>query len=118
MPEAFKICPGCRFVWPARADFLGDPDLVLIGFQVDLTDPHGGLFLFNHRCGSTLALPVGPFLDLVGRPPVAPSLRGTPQCAGHCLHRSDIDPCRTVCECAFVREVLQVVRHWPKRRNG
>jgi len=89
---------------------------VLVGFQVDTTCPRGGLFLFNHTCRDTFAVPANAFLDLAQGPMVAGSLRGTELCERHCLHQSDLDPCRQECECAFVREVLQAVRDWPKRR--
>lgn len=115
MSNLFKTCPGCTTKWPTREDLLSDPGVTLIGFQVDMHRPRGGLFLFNHCCRDTLAVPAEMFLDLVDRPLVTSSLRGTPVCERHCLHRNDIDPCRQHCECAFVREVLQVVRHWPKR---
>jgi hypothetical protein len=114
MEDVFKACPGCGKAWRSREDFLSDPELELIGYQVDMENPLGGFFLFNHACEDTLALPASCFLDLVDRPLQRPSLYGTTACAGHCLHRSDLDPCRSICECAYVRDVLQVVRHWPK----
>jgi len=115
MPNPFKTCPGCRTEWTAREDLLSDPEVTLIGFQVDMIRPRGGLFLFNHRCRDTFAIAAEEFLDLVDQPLVTGSLRGTPVCERHCLHRSDIGPCRQHCECTFVRDVPQVVRHWPKR---
>ena len=114
MPEPFKICPGCRARWPERADLLGDPTVAVVGYQVDYASPADGLFLFNHACGDTMAIAVAAFLDLAERPLHRPSLAGTASCEGHCLHRSDLDPCRAFCECAFVRDVLQIVRAWPK----
>jgi hypothetical protein len=115
MTDVFKVCPGCTRAWNSREDFLGDPELELIGYQVDVGSPVGGLFLFNHACKDTMAIPASFFLDLVAKPMQRPSLFGTAECVGHCLHRGDLDPCRSVCECAYVRDVLQVVRHWQKR---
>jgi len=117
MPAAFKTCPGCHTVWRTREELLGDPSVELIGFQVDITNPLGGLFLFNHDCGDTLAIGAPAFLDLSDCPVNAPPLLGTDGCEGHCLHRGDLDPCRASCECAYVREVLQIVRNWPKQQN-
>jgi hypothetical protein len=31
------------------------------------------------------------------------------------LHQSDLAPCPSRCECAFVREVVDMVTHWPKQ---
>jgi hypothetical protein len=118
MSLAFKACPSCGRVWGSREDFMADPEVELIGYQVDAASQDAGLFLFNHRCEGTLAIPAAAFVDLVGKPLHAPSLYGTKECEGHCLHCHDIDPCRAFCECAYVRQALQVVRRWPKREDS
>lgn len=35
-------------------------------------------------------------------------------CPGYCLHADELAPCPASCECAFVRDVLQLVREHPK----
>jgi hypothetical protein len=113
----FKRCPLCGFIWNFRADFLEDPDLLLIGYQPSFKALVAGLFLFNHRCKATLAVKALDFHDLYTGPVFAVKATGSAQCPGHCLHRDDLEPCPTECECAYVRELLQIVRRWPKTES-
>jgi hypothetical protein len=113
MASPFKVC-GCGRAWQSREEFLADPELELVGYQVDLANNIGGLFLFNHTCFDTIAMSVTSFTDLASGPLYSTSMRGTEECEKHCLHRDDLDPCRALCECAHVREVMQVIRDWPK----
>jgi hypothetical protein len=48
-------------VWERRDDFMQDPDIELTGYMPTFDDLLTGLFLFNHRCGTTLACPVDMF---------------------------------------------------------
>jgi len=111
---SFKICSRCGFVWTGRAPFLGDPTLHLIGYQVHFEELSAGLFLFNHNCGTTLSVPAIEFQDLYAGPMFTERLTGTEGCQESCLHDDDLRPCPAKCECAYVREVLQVISHWPK----
>jgi hypothetical protein len=40
---------------------------------------------------------------------------GTEECPGYCLHQDELQPCPARCECAYVREIIQIIRNWPKR---
>ena len=94
---------------------MADPATVPIGYQAFLPDLELGLFLFNHEpCGTTMALQAGAFSDLHAGPVFAQRLTGSAICVGYCLQRSEVRPCPNECECAWVRDVLQVVRGWPK----
>ena len=118
MPDRFKICTTCAHVWETRQSFLADPAVELVGYQANCVILTEGLFLFSHLapdCLTTLGLPARVFADLYDGPIFAERLRNTPACAGHCLHQDDLDPCPNRCECAFVREIIQVVKSWPKR---
>ena len=108
----------CELAWTDRESFLADPEATLIGYQVDFDELVAGYFLFNHRvadCGTTLAVHAGEFIDFYDGPMFEERLTRTDRCGGHCLQQSDIEPCPSKCECAYVRAVLQVVRKWPKR---
>lgn len=113
--KPFKICPCCHEKWPERADFLSDKQIILTGYQAHFIELTAGFFLFNHHCGTTIAIEVGEFRDLYTGPVFEENLSGTNHCRGHCLHESDLNPCPARCECAFVRQILQTVRNWPKR---
>ena len=112
MPTAsFKKCGYCNKRWPDRNSFLRDPATELIGYQVNSVIPEQGLFLFNHDCGNTLSLAVANFVDLHAGPIFRTKLTGTDRCPGYCLHSTDLDPCPMECECAYVRELLQLLKN-------
>ena len=109
----FKRCTCCpNKEWRTRDDFLSDPDIVLIGYQTNFEELKAGFFLFNHSCHTTLSVKVELFLDLYDGPVFRERATGGPDCLGYCLHRSALMPCPAQCECAFVREILQIVRNW------
>lgn len=116
-PVSFKICSLCGFVWRGRTSFLSDPSLHLVGYQVHFEELSAGLFLFNHSCGTTLSVQAKEFQDLCGGPMFSERLTGTEECQGSCLHEDDLRPCPAKCECAYVREVLQVISSWPKSES-
>lgn len=110
---AFKIC-GCTTEWLDRDAFLRDPAIRLIGYQADFTSPVLGLLLFNHTCGTTVAINAEQFADLYDGPIYDDRKTGTDSCPEHCLHRDSLVTCPAKCECASIREILQIVRKWPK----
>jgi len=114
--EPFKICSHCGHTWPERAAFLGDPEIALVGYQALFADLQLGLFLFNHMiCETTLAIKAKEFVDLYNGPVFSDRIKGSQACVGHCEVEADLEPCTNQCECAYVREVLQIARKWPKR---
>lgn len=113
----FRTCT-CGKTWSSRDEFLSDPKIKIIGYQVNFEHLKEGFFLFNHMekdCLTTMGLPAGLFLDLYRGAIFQDRLTGSFQCAGQCLHERDLSPCPEKCECAFVREVVDMVVHWKKR---
>jgi len=116
--EPFKICTTCSKPWNTLEDFLADPEIKLVGYQVHFEELEAGLFFFNHlyeNCYTTLAIPVKEFAKLSSRPLF--SLRGKqPVCCPElCVRQGALDPCPVACECAWVREVMQTIRNWKKK---
>jgi hypothetical protein len=110
-----KRCTCCGHVWHTRDAFLGDPQLEVVGYQVDFVDLLLGLLLFNHlTCGSTIAVPAGLFKNLYDGPIYSERATGTADCPKYCRYVSELEACRAKCECAYIREILQIVRQWPK----
>lgn len=107
----FKACPGCGFKWHSRDDFLNDNNISFVGYQVNFKNLRTGIFLFNHSCKDTLALEVGAFEDLYDGPIYQERATGSDSCPGHCLREDILDPCPAKCECAFVREIIQILRN-------
>lgn len=108
--ENFKECRICGSVWVSRDDFLADSGVVLIGYQANFAALEKGLFLFNHSCHGTLSVEVQTFADLYDGPVFSERKTESDSCSGYCLHRNLLKPCPAICECAYVREVLQKLK--------
>ncbi len=112
--SVFKSCSCCGELWPTRDAFLDDAGLRVIGYQADFRELRLGLFLFNHeRCRSTLGVAAGEFVDLHRGPVFEERKTGSEECPGYCLREDELSPCPVACECAFVRDVLQLLRDRP-----
>lgn len=110
----FKQCSKCGFQWRTREQWLRDPTLKMIGYQVNFKALDTGILLFNHNCRTTLAVLVMDFRDLYDGPVFSERATGKEDCEGRCLRQHDLAPCPARCECAYVRHILQVIKEWPK----
>lgn len=110
----FKTCSNCGDHWERLEDFVQDPGIELTGYMPTFDDVFNGLFLFNHRCGTTLACPVGIFEHLYDGLVYRVNKAGEPECPGYCMNKTDFSPCPVECNCAFVREILLILEQWPK----
>ena len=116
---SYRQCTTCGRVWETRWDWLVDPKVVLVGYQASFRKFAAGFFLFNHTvegCNTTMAVEAGDFFDLYEGPVFEGRMVGSKECPGYCLNKDELSPCPVQCECAFVREVLQVVMAWPKAK--
>ena len=109
----FKICPSCHHEWETREQFLEDSSLQIVGYQVNFSKLEQGFFLFNHRCGTSLAIMANGFKDLYGGPIFSERQTGGKDCPKFCLIKEEIRPCPAKCECAYVREIIQIIRNRP-----
>ena len=113
----FKTCTTCYKPWKTLEEFLADPELELAGYQVHFENLEGGLFYFTHmkkNCFTTMAIPVKKLTGLSPRPILA--ARGTAPngCPGYCVREEELSPCPVQCECAWVREIMQIIQNWKK----
>jgi hypothetical protein len=93
-----------------RETFLEDPQVVLTGYQVNFTVLKSGLFLFNHlECKTTLTLKAELFVDMYSGPIFTERLKDTEECSEHCLYENNILPCPAKCECAYVRQIVDII---------
>lgn len=115
---AFKQCTLCARKWQTQEEFLSDPEVSLLGLQVSFGSLLQGLVLFNHSCKTTFAVEVSCFTNLYQGPVYTESAAGSEQCPEYCLHIRELKPCPAKCACAFAREILQVIRHFPKQQKG
>lgn len=112
---AFLQCTRCGHAWASRDDFLRDPNISLIGYQVSFIELRAGFFLFNHNCFTTLSLRVDQLTDLYDGPIFKDHAERAEHCPEYCLHKRDLRPCPVRCECASVREIIQAIQ---KISNG
>jgi len=107
-------------IWGNRSDFLNDPTLQLNGYQADFEKLEYGLFLFTHTadgCFTTMAVRVEEFLNLYTGKKFAQRKTGSEECPGYCLQIHQLDRCDVQCECAFVREIIQIIQE-PRRSRA
>lgn len=116
----FKTCSHCRHRWSTREDFLADPLVKIIGYQVNFDHLESGLLLFNHledNCRTTISLKVDAFSDLFNGRIFEERLTGSSECPGYCLKKNILKSCPAKCECKYVREVIQLILKHPKKIN-
>jgi hypothetical protein len=93
---------------------MGDSNLDFIGYQVNFSDLELGYFLFNHMvCQSTIAVHAGLFRNLYDGPVFSERNTNSENCPGYCRDRDALERCSEKCECAYIREIMQIVRNWP-----
>ncbi len=109
----FKTCSGCGKNWLTQNKFLEDIDLKLNGYKADFEKLEYGLLFFTHdqeNCHSTLAIEVVEFMNL-HTGPIHPLRRtGLSDCPGYCRDTEQLARCEAVCECAFVRDIIHVIK--------
>jgi hypothetical protein len=110
----FKRCPTCGFEWDFRESFLRDSNIDIIGYQAHFEELTAGLFLFNHLCRTTFSIKADDFKDLYDGPIFTERATGSEECPGYCLHQHELRRCAAQCECAYVREIIQIIKDWPK----
>jgi hypothetical protein len=89
---------------------MGDGSVEIIGYQVHYKRLTSGFFLFNHSCKGTFTVSVGAFEDLYHGPVFTERATGSEDCPGHCLYSEALESCPAECECAFVREIIQMLK--------
>ncbi len=111
----FKECLACGNKWFARKEFLEDPSIEIVGYQVNFDDLTAGTFVFSHACGATLSLSVRHFNGLYEGPIFHERATGGDDCPGYCLYQDQLDKCSVRCECAYVRNIIDIVKNWHKK---
>lgn len=114
--HVFKQCSNCHKSWDTRDEFLSDSSVKLFGYQASPEKLEAGLFHFYHSCNNTILIYAEVFTHLYDGLIFTDNLSGTDKCAEYCLHKYELGPCPNKCECAYVREILQTLRGWPKKK--
>lgn len=110
--QYFKKCSKCLFQWRDRREFLSDARIKLNGYQVSLKNLESGLLLFTHMlddCRTTMGVPIIVFLDFYSGERFPENKALSAECPRYCVDEKRLDRCNVLCECAFVREVIQEI---------
>jgi hypothetical protein len=110
----FKRCSNCRFEWELREHFLSDKNIVVIGYQANFKQLLLGLIYFNHSCGGTITVPAYYFVDLYPGSIFEERVTASDECPEYCLNKESLEPCPAKCECSYIRDVIQIIKDWPK----
>lgn len=113
----FKICPMCATEWKTRDEFLGDKSLELNGYKADFEKLQWSLFYFTHKkegCFSTMVIEAQDFLSLYSGTKYTERRTGEEDCPAFCLEQEQLERCEAFCECAFNREVIQIIKERQK----
>jgi hypothetical protein len=113
----FQECLQCGSKWSARDEFLADTRVEIIGYQVDFDDLSAGTFLFSHSCGAALSLSVRYFNGLYEGTIFTGRITGSHDCPEYCLYPDQLDKCSARCECAYVRNIIDIIKKWPKKAS-
>ena len=119
-PKTFKQCSSCKKSWQERKWFLSDPCIEIIGYMADFSKLELGIMLFNHtgnNCNTTIGIEAKEFRDLYNGEIFRQRNTGLEGCPGYCLNRNELRPCPAKCECAYIREIIQVIKTWPKQTS-
>jgi hypothetical protein len=108
--EPFRTCT-CGVSWRTRAELVTDRTVEIIGYTPNFDALALGWFFFNHaNCHTTFAMSARDFADMHSGPMFTQRKLGGPECPGYCVHRDNLKPCPAQCECAWVRDVVGMLR--------
>ena len=116
----FKECPNCKEQWETQEAFLKDSELKLIGYMVNFKELEKGVFCFNHitnNCGTTLTTTAEQFYNLYSGATYPENRAQLEGCPLLCLDEKRLERCDQYCECAFNREITEIIDNYPKEHN-
>ena len=116
----FKICPNCEYIWQDRDDFLGDPNVTIMGYMANFWQVKKGILLFMHDvndCRTTMGKKISSFIDLYHGAVFPEVLLDTEECDDRCRKIYDLQRCDKKCYYAHLRDLIVQIADWPKRTD-
>jgi len=111
--QYFKVCSMCSTKWETRDDFINDPLLFINGYMAHFERLEQSLFCFTHQkegCFSTIAIKAEGFLSLYSGKKYKERRTNKEDCPSYCFEKERLDRCDTLCECAFNREIIEIIK--------
>jgi hypothetical protein len=116
--KIFKECSFCLKQWPNRNSFLSDSSINIIGYTANFEELKLGVLFFNHlqnNCQTTMGIKAEEFIDLYKGEIFGFRNTGLEGCPEYCFNKFELRPCPAKCECAYIREIIQIIGSWPKK---
>jgi hypothetical protein len=110
-PQCQK-CGSCGRGWDQWPDFILDPEIRPIGFQMIPGVPDANLLVFEHRCGSSISVLARRLRHIFadsGQAADLPALFGTEMCSGLCRFLDNLEACDRPCINARDRRLVLAV---------
>lgn len=111
--KPFGICPMCYYKWDTQEEFITDSSLRIDGYMADFEVLDASLFYFTHmrpECGSTFTMEAQVFLNLYNGEKYVERRTGEEECPAYCQDKENLNRCDALCECAFNREIIQIIK--------
>ena len=92
---------------------MNDQSLEINGYGVNFEKHEKSLFYFTHNiegCFSTMTIEAKDFLDLYSGKKYTEQKAGEEGCPRYCLDEKQLNRCDAFCECAFNREIIQIIK--------
>jgi hypothetical protein len=108
----------CSTKWETLENFLDDKSLEINAYQADFENLEMSIFFFTHKkdnCFSTLAIEAEKFISLYSGRKYAGRRTGEKECPKYCLDIDQLNRCDAFCECAFNREIIQMIKERHKK---
>ncbi|MGC8659298.1 MAG: hypothetical protein ACP5U1_09510, partial [Desulfomonilaceae bacterium] len=100
--KARLVCQKCGEEWNNLAVCLRDPNLNLHAYHACVDDFHKGSFVFVHKCGGFMHIPVR---DFVRKSRVKRNMAGLHACPGFCYYERSLKECSAFCEGSCYRRI-------------
>ena len=110
MQPFFSQCNLCGTGWRTRDSFIHDRSVEIVEYRVNFDDLTAGTFVFRHTCGAALSMPVRNFNGLYEGPIFNQRATGGDECPGYCLYNEELRDCMVKCECAYVRNIIRIIK--------
>lgn len=105
-PEDALLCSKCGKTWNKLSACLRDEDLSLLAYRACINDFSKGIYVFEHKCGGSVNIPVSSFIR---KPLNNRILAGLQACPGLCYYEHLFQECPAYCEGSCYRHVARKI---------
>jgi hypothetical protein len=118
--QLFQKCGSCGHAWKDWRDFILDTHVRMLGFQAIVHLPDANLFVFEHRCGSSVSVLAKRLRHMV---PELESDReerilfDSETCNRFCLSIDNLEMCDRPCANARDRRLIRMIMQMKREKS-